>query len=261
MNQNTLTLIKHYYAAFNAGDMDTFLGLLTDDVVHDINQGARETGKDAFRAFMGRMNRNYKEQLVDMVIMATEDGTRAAAEFVVLGEYLVTDEGPARSQGAEIPTSRRRVLRHQGWQGGPHHQLLQPGGLDRAGQPGLRAMSGISIKHLSGPELEPWVADLARLRITVFRDFPYLYDGTAEYEEKYLQTYIRSPDSIIVLALDGDKVVGASTGLPMEDETEEFQRPFAENGYDPATDLLLRRVGVAEGLPWQRNLQGVLPGP
>jgi len=99
MNQKTLTLIQNYYAAFNTGDMDTFLGLLTDDVVHDINQGAREVGKEAFRAFMGRMNRNYKEQLVDMVIMATADGTRAAAEFVVLGEYLVTDEGLPEAKG------------------------------------------------------------------------------------------------------------------------------------------------------------------
>jgi len=99
MNQNAKTLIENYYAAFNAGDMDTFLNLLTDDVVHDINQGARETGKDAFRAFMGRMNRNYKEQLVDMVIMSNDEGSRAAAEFVVLGEYLVTDEGLPEAKG------------------------------------------------------------------------------------------------------------------------------------------------------------------
>jgi hypothetical protein len=95
-------------------------------------------------------------------------------------------------------------------------------------------MSDISIKHLSGMELEPWLPDLARMRITVFRDFPYLYDGTAEYEEKYLKIYMRSPESIIILALDGDKVIGASTGLPMEHETEEFRKPFVEHGYDPA---------------------------
>jgi steroid delta-isomerase-like uncharacterized protein len=99
MNPASQALIENYYAAFNAGDMDTFLSLLTDDVVHDINQGGREIGKDAFRAFMGRMNRNYKEQLVDMVIMTSDDGTRAAAEFVVLGEYLVTDEGLPEAQG------------------------------------------------------------------------------------------------------------------------------------------------------------------
>ncbi|MEY2665853.1 MAG: hypothetical protein RLZZ384_24 [Pseudomonadota bacterium] len=94
-----IALIENYYAAFNKGDMDTFLNLLTDDVVHDINQGKRDIGKDAFTKFMSGMNFNYKEQLVDMVIMANTDGTRASAEFVVLGEYLQTDEGLPVAQG------------------------------------------------------------------------------------------------------------------------------------------------------------------
>jgi hypothetical protein len=95
-------------------------------------------------------------------------------------------------------------------------------------------MSDIAIKKLSGAELAPYLPDLAQLRITVFRDFPYLYDGTREYEEKYLQTYLNTDESIIVLALDGEKVIGASTGLPMEHETDEFKKPFVDNGYDPA---------------------------
>ncbi|PPC89213.1 MAG: isopropylmalate/homocitrate/citramalate synthase [Methylobacter sp.] len=99
MNQDSISLIEQYYAAFNQGDMDTFLSLLTDDVIHDINQGRREIGKDAFKQFMACMNNNYKEQLVDMVIMATADGQRAAAEFVVLGEYLKTDEGLPEANG------------------------------------------------------------------------------------------------------------------------------------------------------------------
>jgi steroid delta-isomerase-like uncharacterized protein len=101
MNQNTINLIEQYYTAFNNADMDTFLSLLTDDVIHDINQGKREIGKDAFRQFMACMNFNYKEQLVDMVIMATADGTRAAAEFVVLGKYLQSDEGLPAAKGQE----------------------------------------------------------------------------------------------------------------------------------------------------------------
>ncbi len=105
MNQDAKALIEKYYAAFNAGDMDTFLSLLTDDVVHDINQGERQFGKKSFRDFMDRMNQNYREQLVEMVVMASEDGKRAAAEFVVLGEYLETDEGlpPARGQKYRLP--------------------------------------------------------------------------------------------------------------------------------------------------------------
>lgn|SRR3990167_1196685 len=98
-------LIEQYYAAFNRGDMDQFLSLLTDDVIHDINQGQRETGRDTFAAFMQRMNRNYREKLVDMAIMVNADGSRAAAEFVVLGEYLNTDEGlpPAQGQTYRLP--------------------------------------------------------------------------------------------------------------------------------------------------------------
>jgi steroid delta-isomerase-like uncharacterized protein len=101
MNQKTINLIEQYYAAFNGGDMDTFLNLLTDDVIHDINQGKREIGKEAFKQFMACMNFNYKEQLVDMVIMATPDGIRAASEFVVLGKYLKSDEGLPDAKGQE----------------------------------------------------------------------------------------------------------------------------------------------------------------
>jgi steroid delta-isomerase-like uncharacterized protein len=99
MNQDSTKLLEQYYAAFNSGDMDSFFSLLTDDVIHDINQGRRETGKEAFMQFMACMNYNYKEQLVDIVIMATADGRRAAAEFVVLGEYLKTDEGLPAANG------------------------------------------------------------------------------------------------------------------------------------------------------------------
>lgn len=98
-------LIQRYYEAFNAGDMETFLGMLTEDVIHDINQGTRETGREAFRAFMQRMNRNYSEQIVDIVVMAEASGLRAAAEFTVLGRYLATDEGlpEAKNQMYRLP--------------------------------------------------------------------------------------------------------------------------------------------------------------
>ncbi|MFM8341538.1 MAG: ketosteroid isomerase-related protein [Methylomonas sp.] len=97
--QQATQLIEQYYQAFNNGDMDTFLSLLTDDVVHDINQGDREEGKEAFTKFMQRMNHHYREQLENIVVMANADGSRAAAEFVVLGEYLNTDEGLPEAKG------------------------------------------------------------------------------------------------------------------------------------------------------------------
>jgi steroid delta-isomerase-like uncharacterized protein len=103
--QDAIELIERYYAAFNAADMQTFESLLTDDVVHDINQGARETGKTAFHAFMQKMNGAYRERLADISVLASADGARASAEFVVHGEYLRTDEGlpPARGQKYRLP--------------------------------------------------------------------------------------------------------------------------------------------------------------
>lgn len=92
----------------------------------------------------------------------------------------------------------------------------------------------LEIKTFSGADAVPHLADLARLRITVFRDFPYLYDGDLTYEERYLATYMKSQGSIFVLAFDGPKVVGASTGTPMAAETEEVQAPFLASGRNPA---------------------------
>ena len=98
-------LVLSYYAAFNRGDWAVMLALLTDDVAHDLNQSGRETGRDAFAAFLARMDRSYREQLRDIVVMAAPDGARAAAEYVVHGEYLVADEGlpPANGQRYVLP--------------------------------------------------------------------------------------------------------------------------------------------------------------
>ena len=92
----------------------------------------------------------------------------------------------------------------------------------------------IRIERCSGAALGHYVPELARLRIEVFRDFPYLYDGDYDYEKKYLQTYIDTPESVIVLAFDGDKVVGASTAIPMQYETDQLKKPFLEQGYNLA---------------------------
>ena len=99
MNKNTVELLQQYYDAFNRQDMEAFLNLLTEDVVHDINQGGREVGKAVFAAFMDRMNAHYREQIVDLSISSNEDGSRAAVEFRVLGEYLSTDEGLPEANG------------------------------------------------------------------------------------------------------------------------------------------------------------------
>lgn len=98
-------LVQAYYDAFNRGDREAMLELLTEAVAHDLNQGVRETGRDAFRAFMARMDRCYAEQLRDIVVMANGDGTRVAAEYVVHGTYQANDEGlpPATGQRYVLP--------------------------------------------------------------------------------------------------------------------------------------------------------------
>ena len=95
-----LELITAYYSAFNAGNMEGFLTLLHPEVVHDINQGRRETGKETFARFMQHMNRCYRETVSDLAIMVNQDGSRAAAEFRLDGRYLETDGDflPAKGQ-------------------------------------------------------------------------------------------------------------------------------------------------------------------
>lgn len=94
-------------------------------------------------------------------------------------------------------------------------------------------MSDLRVERCSGDALVPYIGELARLRIDVFRDFPYLYDGDLDYEMRYLKTYVDSQGAVIVVVLDGDRVVGAATGLPLSQETQEFQRPFVDLGHAP----------------------------
>ncbi len=83
----------------------------------------------------------------------------------------------------------------------------------------------VEIRSLSGIDAAPFFDDLSRLRITVFRAFPYLYDGSFDYEHTYLSTYAKAEGAVFVLAIDGDKIVGMSTGMPMMAETDEVRHP------------------------------------
>jgi GNAT superfamily N-acetyltransferase len=92
-------------------------------------------------------------------------------------------------------------------------------------------MPTVRLEPFTGSAAKPYIPELARLRIEIFRDFPYLYEGDLAYEETYLSTYMASPDSFLVLVFDGEKVVGATTAIPLAQETEEFKKPFLEQGY------------------------------
>lgn len=85
----------------------------------------------------------------------------------------------------------------------------------------------LTFRTLQGAEVEAALDDLARLRITVFRDWPYLYDGSLDYERRYMASYIGNPEAVLVAAFDGDRVVGAATGSPLSQHAEDFAAAFA----------------------------------
>jgi steroid delta-isomerase-like uncharacterized protein len=115
--QDAEAVVRAYYAAFNAGDRAAFLALLTEDVVHEISQGGRETGREDFARFMTHMDRCYRERIEDIVVMVDATGTRAAAEFTVHGTYIATDPGvpagtpPASGPGYTLPAGAFFTLR------------------------------------------------------------------------------------------------------------------------------------------------------
>jgi GNAT superfamily N-acetyltransferase len=117
----------------------------------------------------------------------------------------------------------------------------------------MPASSSITIRRFTGAALNDSIEAVARLRIEVFRDFPYLYDGTMAYERKYLQTYSACPQAVVVVAFAGDAVVGAATAIPMAFEEASFRQPFVRRGYDPArifycAESVLRRDYRGQGI-------------
>lgn len=101
----TLAVISDYFDAFNRGDTSAMEALLSADFEHHVNEGNIRKGVEKFREFNAHMTRCYREELRDIVVMANDAGTRAAAEFVVHGTYLATDDGlpEARGQSYVLP--------------------------------------------------------------------------------------------------------------------------------------------------------------
>lgn len=94
------------------------------------------------------------------------------------------------------------------------------------------AHSSLTFVQLTGSAFRSVFDELAALRITVFRDFPYLYEGSVAYEKEYLETYACAEQSFLFAAYDGDQMVGATTALPLLDETADVQQPFRDAGFD-----------------------------
>ncbi|MCS6853331.1 MAG: GNAT family N-acetyltransferase [Elioraea sp.] len=131
--------------------------------------------------------------------------------------------------------------------------------------------TAVTLRTVSGEAIRAHLDDLARLRIAVFRDWPYLYDGDEAYERRYLDRYAEARGAAVVLALAEGRVVGASTCLPLAEEDEEISAPFREAGWDLQTlfyfgeSVLLpayrgRGIGVAffaEREAWALRFPGI----
>ena len=94
----------------------------------------------------------------------------------------------------------------------------------------------LDVRPLTGADLDAALPDLARLRIQVFRDWPYLYEGSFDYEHRYLQSYRDSAGAILIGAFDGATLVGAATGTPLEDHADDFAAALAGQPV-PLTDI------------------------
>ena len=107
---DTERLIRAYYAAFDAGDRDAMLALLAEDVIHDVNQGPRETGKPAFRAFLAIWTIRYREAIRDLVVMVDATGTPRRGGIPGGGRIPGDRSRPAGRQRPALQPARRRLL-------------------------------------------------------------------------------------------------------------------------------------------------------
>jgi GNAT superfamily N-acetyltransferase len=90
----------------------------------------------------------------------------------------------------------------------------------------------VTVRTVTGRDILPLLPDIARLRIEVFREWPYIYDGNLANEERYLQTYVQAEGAAMIVAEAGQDIVGAATCLPMAAETPNVQNPFVAHGWD-----------------------------
>jgi len=93
----------------------------------------------------------------------------------------------------------------------------------------------IRIELATGAAIAPYLGAVAALRIAVFREYPYLYEGSIDDEHRYLASYASSPASLVVVALDGSRAVGASTALPLVDHSDAVVPPLARAGFAPGS--------------------------
>ncbi|MGE4073393.1 MAG: glycerophosphodiester phosphodiesterase family protein [Lysobacterales bacterium] len=156
------------------------------------------------------------------------DAAHAADQMV--HAWTFRDDQPTADLSPVEECARAYVLGCDGLFG-DFSDTVRAGRLLASAEP-VSADSPISMLTLTGAAIRPFLPALAQLRIRVFREWPYLYDGDLEYEARYLQTYSQSSRSLFVLAVDQGRIVGCATAVPLCDEAEYCQAPLRAGGYD-----------------------------
>ncbi len=109
------------------------------------------------------------------------------------------------------------------------------------------AQKAARVWTYSGQEARDYFEDIARMRITMFREFPYLYNGSFEYEKEYLEAYFKSLNAKILLVFDtNNEIVGFSNSIPLAEELDEIKAPFKEHGLDLNHYLYIGEVMLKE---------------
>lgn len=105
--------------------------------------------------------------------------------------------------------------------------------------------SALTIRVLSGSQAKQYCKDMTQIRLLVYKEFPYLYQGTFECEAEYLETYFKSPNATVLLVFDHDKVVGFSSSIPLAEEVDDLKEPFIKKGLDLKNYLYINEVRIS----------------
>ncbi len=226
---NTHNLIKTYYGCFNNKNYNNMAELLCENVIHEINQGHVEIGKTKFYDFLVKMASYYQEAIDNLTILVSEDGLKATAEFVVLGNYVNTAPGlPEASNqtyllnvGCFFEIKNNKISRVSNYYNVTEWlNQINP------------IKNNVTIKPLFGEQIHKHLEEFAHLRINIFKNYPYLYNGNINYEKDYLNAYLQSQNSVLIGAFYNNELVGGATAILMQDSYPEVKQPFLAQNYN-----------------------------
>jgi len=203
--------------------------LLCEDVIHEINQGQIEIGKSKFYDFLLKMDFYYQESIDNLTILVSESGLKATAEFVVLGKYANTAPGlpDANNQtyllnvGCFFEIKNNKISRVSNYYNVTEWlNQINP------------IKNNVTIQPLIGEQINKHIDEFAHLRINIFKNYPYLYDGNINYEKEYLKVYLQSQNSVLIGAFYNNELVGGATAILLQDSYPEVQQLFLAQNYN-----------------------------